>query len=127
MKTKYAVALALLMGIGIGATVMQLLHMRKKSVVYFIAENEVTDPEGYRTQYLPTAQKLLKEHGARYLAQGKATQFAGDPPKGRVVILEWDSMEQARGWFESPEYQATRKIGEQFAKYRNFAIEGDAP
>ena len=48
MKTKYAVALALLVGIGIGATVMQLLHMRKKSVVYFIAENEVTDPEGYR-------------------------------------------------------------------------------
>jgi uncharacterized protein (DUF1330 family) len=89
---------------------------------YFVhGENDVADPEGYKTEYLPAAQASIKAHGGRYLAAGTATAFAGEPPKSRVVIHVWDSMEQLQG---SQEYKEARKIGEKYAKFRNFAIPG---
>jgi len=107
-----------------GGVVIQSLSAQMKARVYLIAENQVTDPEGYKKEYLPLAQAALNAHGGRYLAAGKATAFAGEPPNSRVVILVWDSMEQLEGWFNSPEYRAARKIGEKYAVYRNYAIPG---
>jgi uncharacterized protein (DUF1330 family) len=95
-----------------------------KSPVYFIGEIDLTDAEGYKNEYLPLAQSSIKGHGGRILAVGAATPFAGEPPKSRVVLMVWDSMEQLQGWFDSPEYKQTRKLGEKHAKYRNFAING---
>jgi len=114
----------MLAGVAIGAIAIQSLYAQAKPPVYFVAENDVTDPDGYKTQYLPPAQASIKAHGVRYLAAGTATAFAGEPPKSRVVIHVWDSMEQLQGWFNSPEYREARKIGEKYAKFRNYAIPG---
>jgi uncharacterized protein (DUF1330 family) len=126
MKTLHVIGLSLLAGVAIGAAAIQTIHAQAKPPVYFIAENELTNPEGYRKEYLPGAQAAIKAHGGRYLAAGTATAFAGDPPKGRVVILAWDSIEQVRGWFNDPEYKKARAIGEKYAKFRNYAIMGVA-
>ena len=124
MKAHYAAIAAMLVGIGFSTVAIESLHAQAKPPVYFIAENDVTDPEGYKTEYLPLAQASIKAHGGRYLAAGTATSFAGEPPKARVVIHVWDSMEQLQGWFNSPDYKAARKIGEKYAKFRNYAIPG---
>ncbi len=126
MNSRFKMALAMIVGAGLGGAAIQGLHAQAKPPVYFVAENDVTNPEGYRTEYLPLAQPSIKAHGGRYLAAGNATALAGEPPKSRVVILVWDSMEQLQGWFNSPEYQKARKIGEQYAKYRNYAVPGVA-
>ncbi len=91
MKTKYTVALSVLAGVAIGAAAIQTLHAQAKPPVYMVAINEITDQEGYTKQYLPTAQKTLKDHGGVYVAAGPGTQIDGSLPKGRVVILRWDS------------------------------------
>ena len=122
-KTSTAV-MSMLVGIVIGTAAIQGLHAQTKPPVYFIAENQLTNPDGYKNEYLPLAQASIKAHGGRYLAAGDATPFAGEPPKGRLVILVWDSMEQLKGWFESPEYKKARAIGEKYAHYRNYAIAG---
>ena len=114
----------MLAGVGLGAATVEGLHAQAKPPVYFVAENELTDPDGYRKEYLPLAQAAIKAHGGRYLAAGDAKSYAGEPPKGRVVILVWDSVEQLEGWFNSPEYRKARAIGEKYAKYRNYAIPG---
>jgi len=124
MKTLHAVALSTLAGIGIGGVAIQTLHAQAKPPVYFIAENQLTNPDGYKKEYLPLAQASIKAHGGRYLAAGDATPFAGDPPKGRVVVLVWDSMEQLNDWFNSADYKKARAIGEKYANYRNYAIPG---
>ena len=126
MKTYHAATLAMLTGVGLGAAAVQGLHAQAKPPVYFVAENELTNSEGYRKEYLPLAQASIKAHGGRYLAAGDATSFAGDPPKGRVVILVWDSMDQLQAFFNSPDYKQARAIGEKYAKYRNYAIPGVA-
>ena len=124
MKTRYTVMASMLAGIAIGAVAIQGLYAQGKPPVYFIAENDVMDPQGYKTEYIPLAQASIKAHGGRYLAAGTATAFAGEPPKSRVVIHVWDSMEQLQGWFNSPDYKDARRIGERYAKFRNYAIEG---
>ena len=124
MKTGVAVTLALMTGAGIGAGAIQTLHAQSKPPVYMIADNDVTDAEGYRKEYLPLAQPTIKAHGGVYVAAGKGTAIDGDPPKGRVVILRWENLEQLKGWRNSPEYTKARAIGDKYAKFRVFAVEG---
>jgi uncharacterized protein (DUF1330 family) len=124
MKSNYTAIVLILAGFAMCGVATQNLLAQAKPPVYFIAENDVTDPEGYKTEYIPLAQASIKAHGGRYLAAGVATSFAGEPPKSRVVIHVWDSMEQLQGWFNSPDYKEARRIGEKYAKFRNYAIPG---
>ena len=124
MRTHYTVMVSMLAGVAIGAVTIEGLYAQAKPPVYFVAENDVTDPAGYKTEYLPLAQASIRAHGGRYLAAGAATAFAGEPPKSRVVIHVWDSMEQLQGWFNSADYKDARQIGEKYAKFRNYAIPG---
>jgi uncharacterized protein (DUF1330 family) len=124
MRTSFAVALALLAGIGIGAFGVRGLHAQATPPVYMIAINEVTNPDGYKNEYLPPAQASIKAHGGVYIAAAEATVIDGDLPKGRTVILRWDSMEKLLAWRHSPEYETARKIGEKYAKYNLIAVEG---
>ncbi len=124
MKVRYTVALSMLAGMAVGAAAIQSLHAQAKPPVYMIAMNEVTNPEGYAKEYLPLAQKSIKEHGGVYVAAGPGTIIAGNLPKARVVVLRWESMEKLQGWRNSPEYQAAYKIGEKYAKYNIVAVDG---
>jgi uncharacterized protein (DUF1330 family) len=127
MRARYIVALSMVTGLAIGAGTVQAIHAQAKPPIYMIGNNEVIDPVGYARDYLPPAQAAIKAHGGRYIAAGKGTVIDGEPPKGRVVILVWDSMEQLLGWRHSPEYEAARKIGEKYAKYNVIAVEGVSP
>jgi uncharacterized protein (DUF1330 family) len=124
VKSRYAVALGMCAGIAVGAGAVQVLHAQTKPPVYMVAINEVSDQEGYAKEYLPRAQKAIKDHGGVYIAAGAGTQVAGGLPNGRVVILRWASMEALLGWRNSPEYQAALKMGEKYAKYNIIAVNG---
>ena len=124
MKIHYAVAVAMCIGVALGAVTVQGLHAQAKPPVYMVAINEVSNQDGYAKQYLPPAQKSIKDHGGVYIAAGPGTQVDGHLPNGRVVILRWDSMEALQSWRNSPDYQAARKVGENFAKYNIIAVNG---
>jgi uncharacterized protein (DUF1330 family) len=124
MKVRKAVAWSMLAGAVVGGAAVQALHAQTEPPVYMVAINEITDQEGYTKQYLPTAQKTIKDHGGVYVAAGPGTQIDGSFPKGRVVILRWENMEALNGWRHSPEYETVRKVGERFARYNLVAVEG---
>jgi len=125
MKTKYAVAAAAIAGFGMGAVAIEGLHAQAKPPVYYIAEIEVTNLEAYTKEYAPKAQATIKAHGGRLLAAGQnVTAIEGTPPKQRVAVQQWDSMEKIKAWRDSKEYKEARKIGDKYAKFRAFAIEG---
>jgi len=126
MKTTVAVTFAVFAGIGIGAGAIRSLHAQAKPPVYMIAINEVSNQDGYTKEYLPLAQKSIKDHGGVYVAAGPGTQIAGSLPNGRVVVLRWESMEALQGWRNSPEYQAALKVGRKYAKYNIIAVNGVA-
>src|SRR5262249_25630530 len=113
-------------GIGVGAAAMEAIHAQTaRPPVYLVAENDVTDIDGYTKEYAAKARAILTAGGARYLAAGqKVTALDGEPPKTRVVIQVWESMEKLQATRNSREYKELRKIGEKYAKFRTFAVEG---
>ncbi len=127
MKSKYAIALTALIGFGLGGAAVQTIHAQAKPPVYMVAINEVSNQEGYAKEYLPDAQKAIKDHGGVYIAAGPTQQVAGGLPSGRGVILKWESMEALMKWRNSPEYQAALKKGEKYAKYNIIAVNGVQP
>jgi uncharacterized protein (DUF1330 family) len=128
VKTYQKGALILIAGIGGGAAAMEALHAQAaKPPVYVVAEIDVSDIDGYTKDYAGKARAVLVAGGARYLAAGqKVTTLEGEPPKARVVIQVWDSLEKIQAARNSPEYKELRKTGEKYAKFRAFAVEGIA-
>jgi uncharacterized protein (DUF1330 family) len=124
MRTRYTIAFSILVGAAIGAATLQTLHAQAKPPVYMIAINEVSNQEGYTKEYLPAAQKSIKDHGGVYIGAGPGTQIAGSLPNGRVVILRWETTEALMAWRNSPDYQAALKMGEKYAKYNIIAVNG---
>jgi uncharacterized protein (DUF1330 family) len=124
MKRGWIAALSMLAGIALGAVAIQTLHAQAKPPVYMIAINEISNQEGYTKEYVPPAQKSVKDHGGVYVAAGPGTQVTGNLPDGPVVILRWQSMEALRTWLNSPDFQAALKIGEKYAKYNIVAVDG---
>ena len=125
MKTKYAVPLAVIVGFGLGAVAIEGLHAQAKPPVYTITEVDVTNLDAYLKEYAPKAQALIKKSGGRFLAAGQnVTALEGAPPKKRVAIQVWDSIEKIQAWRNSTEFKENRKIGNKYATFRTYAIEG---
>src|SRR5690242_5728526 len=90
MKTASAIALSLLAGIGIGAFGVHTLHAQKRPPAFIVADNEVIDQDNYMKVVAPVAEKTTAAAGGRFLARGKATSLSGEPPKGRLVIVQFN-------------------------------------
>jgi uncharacterized protein (DUF1330 family) len=116
---------AVIAGFGLGAVTVQGLHAQAKPPIYYIAEIDVTNVDAYTKEYAPKAQALIKASGGRILAAGqKVTAIEGAPPKPRVAVQAWDSMEKIQAWRNSAEFKENRKIGDKYAKFRAFTVEG---
>jgi uncharacterized protein (DUF1330 family) len=88
-------------------------------------EIAVTNLDAYVKEYSPLAQSGIKNAGGKILAVGqKVTTFEGTPPANRVAIQQWDSLEKAQAWRNSAEFKKAREVGDKYAKFRSFAIEG---
>lgn len=91
---------------------------------YVIAEVSVTDPEGYE-QYKPLAGASVVAGGGTYEVRGGAVEsLEGEPVSGRIVILRFDSLDAARNWYHSDEYQAALPLRNAAAQSRVFIVEG---
>jgi len=125
MKPNHLLAMATL-GVALGAVTGQALHAQATPPVYYVAEVDVTDLDGYLKEYAPKAATSSKDFGGQTLAAGQEiTQIEGAPPKRRVVIVKWNSLEQLQAWRNSEQYKEDRKIGDKYAKtIRAFAVEG---
>ena len=124
MKTSLAAVSALVAGIGIGGFAINSIHAQAKPPVYMIEDNTVRDPQGFAQEFAPLARESLKIYGGRYLGGGGGVSIDGEPPKGRVVLVQWDSMDQVTKWRHSPEYSKARSIGEKYGSFRIFAVDG---
>jgi len=124
MKIRTAVAVAITAGFGLGAATVGVIHAQGKPPVFVISEFEVTNMDGYIKEYAPKVQALTKRNGGRLLAaSNNVTAIDGRPPV-RVAVLQWESMEKVEGNYGSAEYKDLRKIGDKYAKFRIYAVEG---
>ena len=73
---------------------------------YWIANVTITNHDAYQG-YQALAPEAFQKFGARFLARGEAETLEGKHWQRRVVI-EFDSIEQARACYASDEYRAAR-------------------
>ncbi len=129
MKTNFKVALAVLAGVSIGIAGARLIHAQqvKTPPGYVIAEVEVTDPATMQ-KYGDKVPETLAPFNHHYVVLGHKIQaLEGEPPKGGIVIIAFDSAEKAREWYDSPAYSAIKPFRQSAAKSRIFIVEGVAP
>jgi len=127
MNTKFKLTLAVLAGAALGATAIQGLHAQAKPPVYQIVEIDVLNQEVYVKDYAPKAQAAIKASGGKFLAAGgKTTSIEGDPPKTRIVLQQWDSVEQIQAYRNSAAFKDLLPLREKLAKFRSFTVEGIA-
>jgi uncharacterized protein (DUF1330 family) len=125
MKTRYTVTWAMLAGFGLGAIAVHGLHAQAKPPVYQVVEIDVSNMDAYLKDYAPKAQTAIKAAGGKFLAAGgKTTTIEGEPPKSRVVIQQWDSLEQAQAYRNSAAFKELLPLREKLAKFRSFVVEG---
>jgi uncharacterized protein (DUF1330 family) len=91
---------------------------------YVIANVTVIDPvryEEYRRLVPPTIEKF----GGRFVVRGGAVEpLEGDWRPGRLVIVEFPSVEQARAWWSSDEYAGARAIRQATSTGTLLIVEG---
>ena len=72
---------------------------------YMVGMLDIRDPSWLR-DYRAKTEALIRQYGGRYLVRGGAMEvLEGDKPApSAMVVVEFPSMEQARAWYNDPEY-----------------------
>ncbi|PYE30544.1 uncharacterized protein (DUF1330 family) [Rhizobium sp. PP-F2F-G38] len=94
---------------------------------YYISEFEVTDPEGIKP-YSAQVEATFTPFGGRFIVRGGGdiVSLEGSSFEGRMVVIAFDSMEKAKAWYNSPQYEKLRPIRQRSATSRVYIVEGPA-
>ena len=94
------------------------------SKAYIIAQATVSNSEQYEG-YKALAGAAVAKYGGQYIVRGGATHLLeGDWAPPRLVILEFESVEQAKRFYASPEYRAARQQRQGAAQMNMLVVEG---
>jgi uncharacterized protein (DUF1330 family) len=127
MKTNHKLMLAVLVGAVIGVGGATAIHARQAKVLpgYVVAEVDVTDPATFQIYSEKAPGTIAASNGHYIIRGGKSVSIEGEPPK-RFVVIQFESVEKAKAWEDSPAYEAIKPIRHSSAKSRVFIIEGAA-
>ena len=91
---------------------------------YVILDITVTDPELFE-QHKQRAPATIEAFGGKYLARGgHAEALEGDWTPNRIVILEFDDIDTAKAWLDSPEYREALSLRHRAATSHTIVVEG---
>jgi uncharacterized protein (DUF1330 family) len=93
---------------------------------YIIARVQVTNWELYR-EYTRATPAAIEKFGGRFVVRGGETiTLEGPQETGRLVIIEFPSLDNAKAFYYSEEYSRAKKLREGAATGQFLAIEGCA-
>ncbi len=91
---------------------------------YIIFDVDVTDP-AERDDYAKLAVESLAPFQSKTLIhEGKVEVLEGDWEPETLVMLEFESMEQAQQWYKSPAYTKAKEILHRAASTNVILVEG---
>jgi uncharacterized protein (DUF1330 family) len=123
VKTHFAVALSMLVGVAVGAVAIEGLHAQSMPKAYVVTEVEVINQEA-QNAYLPKVGEVIKSTGGTFLARGgKIVALEGEAPK-RVTIVAYDSLEKAQASRNSSAWTALSAERNKAIKAKSFMTEG---
>ncbi len=82
----------------------------RSMAAYLVVHVDVHDPVRYEA-YKAMAPASIQRYGGRYLTRGGAMEvLEGDWEPKRLVLLEFPSAEQAKAFWNSPEYAEAKAL-----------------
>jgi len=90
---------------------------------YWMGMVEVTDPDNY-PRYVAANAAAFEKYGAKFLVRGGQSEVFEGPAASRLVVIEFDSYQQALDCYHSPEYQAALKLRQQYSNAHFAIVEG---
>ena len=93
--------------------------------VIAIVNIEISDIEKYVERgNVEQAGSTVTQYGGTYLVRaGNTVVIEGDPKPARVILIEFDSMENFNKWYDSNEYAPWKKVRHRLAKNDMFVVE----
>ena len=91
---------------------------------YILARVKVTDWERYR-EYTRATPAAIARHGGKFIVRGgQVLTLEGPEEERRIVLIEFPSFEQAKTFYNSPEYAACKELRLGAAEGQFLALEG---
>jgi uncharacterized protein (DUF1330 family) len=77
---------------------------------YLFAEITVTDPTAYE-EYRKLVGATVEKYGGKFLVRGGTAELVeGEGAPGRPVIVEFESMDKLKAWYDSEEYREPKAM-----------------
>ncbi|MBI2161050.1 MAG: DUF1330 domain-containing protein [Candidatus Rokubacteria bacterium] len=91
---------------------------------YVIADVNVTNAAAYE-EYRKLVPASIQKYGGKYLVRGgKHEKLEGTWTPSRLVVIEFESVEQARRWYLSDEYRRAKEVRQRTALSNVIIVEG---
>lgn len=127
MKTRFVVLVSVVAGVALGGAAVEVLHAQAKPPAFVVGEIDVKNAELLDKEYVPNASKAVRDGGGKYLVVGgKSISLYGEPPR-RIAIMTFDNLEKAEAAFNSAAYKQAKAVGDKYATFRIYAVEGVTP
>jgi len=91
---------------------------------YIIVDVQITDPEAYE-RYRAAVPATLAAYGGKFIVRGgRAETLEGDWEPGRIVVVEFESVEKAKAWWSSQDYAAPKQLRQSASVTKMIVVEG---
>ncbi len=94
---------------------------------YIIVDVEITDPKEYEEYKKHTPGSLVPFDGKFLVRGGTVETLEGDWKPGRLVLLEFPSLEKAKAWWNSPGYAPAKLIRQRASITQMIVADGVKP
>lgn len=131
MRSSYKISIALLTGLVAGAGVDRAIHGQnvKPNPVYVISEADTITDSAAIKDYGSKVHATFVPFAGHYhfvVADGKTESLDGGAPPQGIVVIAFDSFDEAHAWYNSPGYAAIKPIRQAVVRGRMFIVEGIA-
>jgi uncharacterized protein (DUF1330 family) len=94
---------------------------------YLISTIDIKDPAGYE-EYRKMVGAPLSKYGGKFLVRGGEMDYLeGDWRPKRVVVVEFENLDKARAFYQSPEYAEAIKVRQRTSVGSVLIVQGAQP
>ena len=91
---------------------------------YAIADVEIIDSAKFQ-EYGGQVPATIEKYGGKYIIRGGTIEKAeGDWEPGRIVVIEFENMNQLKKWYHSQEYSNPMRLRHESANTNVLFVEG---
>lgn len=91
--------------------------------LFMIIESKIKNAEKYNL-YIDQVSPIVEKYGGHYHVRGENIQSLGSWKPERIIVIEFQTVDQIQNWLQSPEYAEIAPLRENGADAQAIVVEG---